>query len=128
MPKPKSKEIVLEVETSEETILSASEANKLRHCERTVDRFLEDAYAAGEALQIIRDVRLYRATHRSFELYVQERFGYSRPWAYELMGVAEVKKTLSGIPDLAPPVNQAQAVELTVLKEASDQIVVWKKV
>ena len=47
--------------------------------ERRVERaFLE----AGQALMELRDRRLYRSTHRTFEEYCRERFGYSRDAAY----------------------------------------------
>jgi hypothetical protein len=128
MPKGKSKEIVLQVEIAEEPVLSASEANKLRHCEKVLEQFRKDYYAAGEALKTIRDSRLYRTTHGSFELYLQEKWGMSRPWAYELIGVSEVRKNLSAIPDMPMPASMTQTSALAVLKEPADQVAAWRKV
>jgi hypothetical protein len=128
MPKPKSDHLaVVEVETDAE-VLSASEANRLRHCEKDLEHFRENYYKAGEALKVIRDQRLYRQTHKTFELYLEERWGMSRGWAHELIGTSEVMKTLSGIPNIPPPANQSQAVELTILKESEDRVWAWKKV
>jgi hypothetical protein len=49
---------------------------RLERLERLVDRSLIVAgKISGDALATIRDQRLYRATHRSFEAFVKERFG-----------------------------------------------------
>jgi hypothetical protein len=54
---------------------------------------------AGDALREIRDSRLYRATHTSFEAYCTERFGFSRSTAYRLM---EQEKAI-GAGESVPP-------------------------
>ncbi len=48
-----------------------------------LERQVERAFlSAGQALMELRDRRLYRSTHRTFEEYCRERFGYSRDAAY----------------------------------------------
>jgi hypothetical protein len=54
----------------------------------------------GNALREIRDSRLYRATHGTFEAYCRERWGISRPHAYRLISSAEVAKSLSPVGDI----------------------------
>lgn len=39
-------------------------------------------FEAGIALRELRDKRLYRSTHRTFDDYVRQRFGYSRVTAH----------------------------------------------
>ena len=64
--------------------------------------------AWGTALAEVRDSRLYQGSHGTFEAYCSERWGISRPRAYELMAGAEV---VSAIADTgAPaPANEGQA-------------------
>lgn len=55
--------------------LSIDEERDLAHLERKVERAF---YEAGKALEEIRDRKLYRASHKTFENYCKDRFGYSR--------------------------------------------------
>ncbi len=48
------------------------------------------ALLAGRALREIRDARLYRDTHATFELYVTDRFRFSRQRGYQLIQYAEI--------------------------------------
>ena len=52
-------------------------------------------YLAGEALKELRDLRLYRDTHRSFEDYCRERFGHSRQKSNYLIAGAEIYQNLT---------------------------------
>ena len=69
----------------------------------------------GQALLEIRDARLYRETHGSFEAYLDERWGVSRSRGYQLIDAARVTKALSTGVDLDPPANEAQARALVPL-------------
>lgn len=60
----------------------------------------------------------YRETHGTFEEYCKERWGISRPRAYELMRAAEVKDNLYAIADIK---NEAQARPLTRIKDPDEQ-------
>ncbi|MGL5876487.1 MAG: hypothetical protein ACRC2V_01680, partial [Xenococcaceae cyanobacterium] len=55
--------------------LTYDEERDLAHLERKVERAF---YEAGRALEEIRDRKLYRVTHKTFESYCKDRFGYSR--------------------------------------------------
>lgn len=50
---------------------------------------------AGKALSELRDRRLYRSTHRSFEQYCQDRFGFSRQSANFKIAASEVVRNLT---------------------------------
>jgi len=55
------------------------------------------------------DSRLYRQSHPTFEAYCRERWGMSRPRAYEVMGAAEAVCNLSAMADIPLPANERQA-------------------
>ncbi|MGB7275929.1 MAG: hypothetical protein WBC69_21755 [Geitlerinemataceae cyanobacterium] len=55
--------------------LSYEEERDRLHLERKVERAF---YEAGRALRELRDRRLYRSTHKTFESYCRDRFGHSR--------------------------------------------------
>ena len=81
--------IVPEVVELEE--LTPEEQKERRRLERIVERsFVE----AGRALMKLRDNRLYRSTHRTFEEYCRERFDFSRRRPYQLIKAATVVEHL----------------------------------
>ena len=61
------------VEVVEE--LSEDEQRDRLRLERRVERA---AFEGAEALRELRDRRLFRSTHKTFELYCQDRFGFTR--------------------------------------------------
>lgn len=63
---------------------------------------------AGRALTVIRDARLYRETHATFEAYCRERWQMSRPRAYQLISAAGMSTTVD---------NERQARALRAVKE-----------
>lgn len=77
--------------------LEAAEEARMVRLERTIERALKVAVEvagkiSGEALATIRDERLYRATHSTFEAYVTERWKLSRAHAYRMIDVATHEK------------------------------------
>ncbi len=84
----------LGVEVIELAQLSVDEERARLHLERKVERAF---YEAGMALKELRDRRLYRSTHRTFEEYCRERFGYGRDAAYLKIVAAEVYDNLNEI-------------------------------
>lgn len=75
----------------------------------------------------IRDNRLYRVEYGTFEEYCKEKWGISRPRAYELMKAAEVKENLSEISD--KPIKESHTAALTRsgIKDPADQREVCQK-
>ena len=71
-------------------ILDATERAALTDCEATIERGLQTFVEVGTALLTIRDRRLYRAQYKTFEDYCQERWGMSRPRAYQMIDAAAV--------------------------------------
>lgn len=80
------------------------------------------AYAeAGTALADIRDRRLYRDGHGTFEAYCRERWGLSRKRAYDLTAAAEVVGVLSPMGD-TPPRSERAARELVPLRDDPERL------
>lgn len=67
----------------------------------------------GTALKEIKESKLYRVTHKSFEAYCSDKWKMSRPRAYEYIKAARtVKEIMSEISDINPPATDSVAREL----------------
>jgi hypothetical protein len=89
----------------------------LEDLEEIIGQGLETFVAVGEALAKVRDSKLYLQHADTFEAYCTERWGLSRPRAYELMHAAEAVSAIADIDPEAPaPANEAQARALAPLK------------
>lgn len=86
----------------------------LAECEETIARGVRGYVEAGEALRIIRDARLYRETHGTFEDYCRERWGWTRVRAHQLIEAADVNRGLREL-DAPAPTSERQARELVGL-------------
>jgi hypothetical protein len=71
--------------------LSETEECDRLHLERRVERAF---FEAGKALAELRDRRLYRSTHKTFEQYCKDRFGYTRIAASYKIAAATVMDNL----------------------------------
>lgn len=71
--------------------LTFDEERERRRLELRVERAF---FEAGAALRQLRDKRLYRSTHRTFEEYCKDRFGYTRRRPYQLIEAAIVFENL----------------------------------
>lgn len=88
---PSETEIVGEsVGTSE---LSYDEQHERERLERLVERAF---YEAGRALFELREQRLYRNTHKTFEEYCQDRFAFTRRNVNYLIAASQVVDNLVG--------------------------------
>ena len=87
-------------------VLTPEETQALILYETVIERGLATFIEVGNALLAIRDRRLYRAEYGAFEEYCQERWGMSRPRAYQMMEAASVVENLSTIIDISPPANE----------------------
>ncbi len=84
-------------------------------------------FEAGKALAELRDRRLYRSTHKTFEEYCRERFGHSRRQSYLLMDAAVVFDNLVEICDQFDhklPTAEGQVRPMTKL-QPQEQQEVW---
>jgi hypothetical protein len=92
--------------------LSPDEESDLATCEAALDNLRVAFAAAGKALQVIRDARLYRDTHGTFEAYAEDRWDMSRAQAYRLIEAWPLAERLSPIGD---KLNESQIRELLPL-------------
>lgn len=88
---------------------------RLDELELVIERGLATFVEVGQALMEIRDGRLYRDSHGTFEDYCRDRWNLSRPVAYRMIDSAQVAGVLSPMGDIQAPANERQARELAPL-------------
>lgn len=91
-------------------VLEAHEMMELQLCEQRIERGLETFLEVGHALQLIRDKRLYRASHGTFEAYCQERWDIKASRARQLCAAVEIIQGLktSGVSQLPSSERQTR--------------------
>lgn len=77
------------------TTLPAEENARLAQCEQIIERGFTVFLEVGQALAEIRDAKLYRASHDTFEDYCKARWDIGRSRAYELIDQATVVKAIT---------------------------------
>ena len=88
------------------TPLTAEEKQRLSKLEKVIDAKLGDFFDVGSALMEIKINGLFRETHRNFNVYCQERWGFGRSYANKLIGSAE---RIQLLPENQPkPANEFQ--------------------
>lgn len=106
--------------------LTADEQQDLRELEGVIDRGQKTFLEVGQALLSIRDERLYRETHTTFEAYINERWPeIGRRRAYQLLDSVGIAKTVTA-PGLPAPENERQVRPLAGLP-ADQQQAAWKE-
>lgn len=110
---------------------------KKRHDALCVDvaRDLPKFLSVGNDLIELKQLEVYKETHKTFEAFVRDQFNLERAQAYRLMEAASVTKNLSPIGDKidtpklesqlrevakAPPEQQAEVVKKAVEKAAEE--------
>lgn len=118
-----------DIELFAENELTVNESEERAFHEKVVDDVkdgIEKLAGIGDAsLKVLRDKRLYRATHKTFEDYCQERFGIVRTTANRGIAFAGVLENLmpQGIKIL--PDTEKQARSLTKLPTPELQAQAW---
>jgi len=86
--------------------LTAEENQRLAKLEKVIDAKLGDFFEVGSALMEIKGKELFRETHRNFNVYCLDRWGFGRSYANKLIGSAERIQLLSQ--DQPKPANEFQ--------------------
>jgi len=107
--------------------LSAAEATELDHLEGVIEKNLRGFYEVGTALIKIRDGRLYRSSHDTFEDYCRDRWDMGRNYMNKLIASASVVDSLGTMVPILPT-NERQARPLTKLETPEQQREVWEMV
>jgi len=110
--------------------LTVNEQLRLAELQNIIHRNFKAFYVVGCALAEIRDKKLYRETHKTFEVYCRERFEIARTTAYQYIETSTVMDNLRNCPQCGQieylPANEAQVRPLTRL-EPEKQIDAWKE-
>jgi len=104
-----------------EMLLTPEEMNTRVLCEAVIAENMKGFLQVGSALCVMRDNRLWRSTHRSFEHYCEDRWEIGRAYASQIisstsmveeMAVYIQAKQITGVP---LPANEGQARPLKKL-------------
>jgi len=79
---------------NEITVLTADEYDTLRECEGVIEKGHKTFVEVGDALARIRDEKLFRIEHPTFEAYVQARWGWTDRRARQMIEASIVVKSL----------------------------------
>lgn len=109
------------LETDAGTALSTKEQRRLTDLEQTIASAINGFAEAGAALGEIRDSKLYRATHKTFEDYCQSVWGLSIAHGKRLMAASSVQEVLAPIGAKAP--SESIARELAPLKDKPAELI-----
>jgi hypothetical protein len=99
--------------TLENGSLTESEQRKLNDLEGIVEKGLQTFVEVGAALSIIREQKLFRATHLHFEEYVRDRWDFTDRRARQLIASSEVVLGMGDTGRILPVTKESHAVELT---------------
>jgi len=116
--------------------LTFDEQRDRENLERKIEKSF---FVAGQALKELRDRRLYRSTHISFESYCRDRFQFTRDSAYLKIAAADIyqnlEKTMPALPtigrhqnDVFPlPTSERQLRHIAKASlEPAEQVEVWQ--
>jgi hypothetical protein len=95
--------------------LDADELELLGRCRRAFDQYADAEAVAIKAMLNIRDRRLYRATHRTFEAFVQDEYRRKRTWVNRQIGRYLVTEAVGLDPIGSKLLDESQTRELTGL-------------
>ena len=109
-------------------LITLDERSRLYQLEETIRQGLNTFVDVGNALLEIRDKRLYRQEHSTFEEYCNKQWNFTKQRVYQLMDSASVIDTLkkSTVVDFLPT-SERQARPLASL-EPEEQVEAWKRV
>lgn len=116
--------------------LDSHEQAQLSACEKIIEKGYTTFIEVGNALFEIRNNKLYREKHATFEEYCKGKWQIKRQRAYELMEAASIVNTLSEISDkdngqhdngLTPTMRESHAAALAKIPQESRNDV-WQKV
>ncbi len=103
-------------------VLNVVERRSLESLEKVIERGVESFLATGSALKEIRDQRLYREGHKTFEAYVKARWEFQKDYANKLIGSSEMKQkmnTMVSVSDADKIQNERQLRELKSVPDES---------
>lgn len=106
--------------------LTADETTTLANCERTIAAGMKTFVEVGTALATVRNSRLYRATHSTFEGYCTDRWQLERSAAYRLIEASGVVSAIADTGAETLPSNVGQTRELAKAP-AAERTQLWSR-
>lgn len=106
--------------------LAVTERTELERLESVIRSGLQTFVEVGHALQGIRDGRLYRETHKTFEAYCRERWSIARNYANKLIASAAVVDSLGTT--VPAPRTERVARELATVQDPNERRKIWSGV
>jgi len=106
--KPPTKSIVLNSAIGKVDLRTPEEDVLFQECETVVGECWGHVARMGAALARIRDKRLFKNEHSSFDEYCQQRWGFGRTQGDRYIAAAEVHQMLSTLPGVPLPKCEAQ--------------------
>ncbi len=98
------------LKTTTPSALTRPEKTAFAKHEATIERGLQTFVEVGQALAEIRDRRLYRQSHATFEAYCNERWGRGRRWANQLVCASVAAVHVGKHVSQTPNARQAMAL------------------
>src|SRR5512139_3559133 len=107
-----------------ESTTSEVTTRRIIELEKIIEQGQQTFIEVGRALMEIRDQRLYRGTHATFEAYCRERWGWTRDYADKHIDAVRVTDALPT--DVGKPANEAQARAMLAKLEPQERAQVRK--
>ena len=109
------------------TALTELERSDFSNLEDMIEVGLDAFVEVGSALSMIRDERLYRETHDTFEDYCGDRWEMVASRARQLISAYKVVDELVAL-QIVTPTNEGQARALAKVKDPEQRVEVWERV
>lgn len=101
---------------------AAPSHDRLAACEEVIQRGQRSFIEVGKALLEIRNDRLYRLTHPTFEDYCRERWGFAKSHVYRFIESVGIMDAVSPRGDIPPPRTEKVVRALSPLKDEPEKI------
>ncbi len=110
---------------SELSPISLAESKRLIALESVISKGISSFIEVGNALAEVRDSKLYKSEHKTFEDYCREKWGMSKAYSYRFISSAETASNLSPMGD--KPTSERQVRPLTKLDSPAQQQKAWTR-
>lgn len=100
-----------------ETALDTLERGELEKQEKVIREGMQTFVEVGKALATIRDKKLYREEYKTFEKYCEQKWGFKRARAYQLIESAGIAAKVSTSGRQKQPTSERQTRPLKELPE-----------
>lgn len=120
------------VKVKEQNSFTEAQKQEFLECERKLETNQRNYIAVGEALATILEKLLYKQSYSDFDVYCEERWGFTGSHARRLIDAFKVIAKLRADPELQSedklPCNEHQVRILKEAKQPHHWIRVWKSV